>query len=227
MPFAVDRRQGGRRHAGRVLRSTHKLGSLAMRFLRNLIVLIVIVLIAAGIYVWSGNYNIGADSPHWAVTSKVIGELRERSIEARAREVQVPSLDDPAMLKEGAGHYAEMCTGCHLAPGMGESELRTGLYPKPPNLTHFAPDPAEAFWVIKHGIKMTAMPAWGKTHDDQKIWAMVAYLQKQPHMSVERYRELAADAEHVEEHEHDAMPGMHDGPATPASTPAPAASVPY
>lgn len=196
-----------------------------MKFLRNLIVLIVIVLIAAGIYIWSGHYNIGADSPHWAVTSKVIGALRERSIEAHARDVQVPSLDDPAMLKEGAEHYAEMCTGCHLAPGMGESELRTGLYPKPPNLTHFAPKPAEAFWVIKHGVKMTAMPAWGKTHDDQKIWAMVAYLQKQPHMSVERYRELTADAEHVEAHEHDAMQDMHGVPATPASTPAPAASV--
>ncbi|MEO6799750.1 MAG: cytochrome c [Rhodanobacter sp.] len=196
-----------------------------MKFLLNLIVLIVVVVIAAGIYVWSGHYNIGADSPHWALTSKVIGELREHSIDARAKEVQVPSLDDPAMLKEGAEHYAEMCTGCHLAPGMDDSELRAGLYPKPPNLTRFAPNPAEAFWVIKHGIKMTAMPAWGKTHDDQKIWAMVAYLQKQPHMSVARYHELTANSEHVEAHGYDAMQGMHDGTATPASTPVPASSV--
>lgn len=162
-----------------------------MKYLKGMIALIVVVVIAIAVWIWTGSYNIGADSPHWGFTRYVIGQLREHSIEARSADIKVPHLDDPALVAEGAHHYAEMCTGCHLAPGMGDSELREGLYPRPPNLTHFAPDPAEAFWIIKHGIKMTAMPAWGKTHDDQKIWAMVAYLQKQPHMSVERYRELA------------------------------------
>ncbi|HET7299499.1 MAG TPA: c-type cytochrome [Oleiagrimonas sp.] len=162
-----------------------------MKYLKGMIALIVVVVIAIAAWVWSGSYNIGADSPHWTFTRYVIGQLREHSIESRSADIKAPDLDDPALVAEGAHHYAEMCTGCHLAPGMGDSELREGLYPRPPNLTHFAPNPAEAFWIIKHGIKMTAMPAWGKTHDDQKIWAMVAYLQKQPHMSVERYRELA------------------------------------
>ncbi|HET7268246.1 MAG TPA: cytochrome c [Oleiagrimonas sp.] len=173
-----------------------------MRFLKKLIVLIILIIIAIGIWIWSGAYNIGADSPHWAFTRYLIGQVREHSIESRAADIDVPDLDDPALIAEGAHHYSHMCTGCHLAPGMGDSELRKGLYPKPPNLTHFAPSPAEAFWVIKHGIKMTAMPAWGKTHDDQKIWAMVAYLQKQPHMSVERYRQLAGINQSV-------SPSMH------------------
>jgi len=162
-----------------------------MKYLKGMIALVIVVIIAIAAWIWTGSYNVGADSPHWAFTRYVIGQLREHSIESRSADITVPNLDDPALVAEGAHHYAEMCTGCHLAPGMGDSELREGLYPRPPNLTHFAPDPAEAFWIIKHGIKMTAMPAWGKTHDDQKIWAMVAYLQKQPHMSVERYRELA------------------------------------
>lgn len=199
-----------------------------MNFLKKLIVLIILIIIAIGIWVWSGTYNIGADSPHWAFTRYLIGQVREHSIESRTADIKVPDLDDPALIAEGAHHYSHMCTGCHLAPGMGDSELRKGLYPKPPNLTHFAPSPAEAFWVIKHGIKMTAMPAWGKTHDDQKIWAMVAYLQKQPHMSVERYRQLAGLNEPVtaaprapREHE------PHATPATPASAaPAPASTAP-
>ncbi|MDA3914429.1 cytochrome c [Oleiagrimonas sp.] len=180
-----------------------------MKFIKKLLILIVLIVVACGAWVWSGAYNIGADAPHWALTKKVISVLRDRSIATRADEVKVPdNLDDPALLAEGAAHYHEMCTGCHLAPGMGDTEIRQGLYPKPPNLTHFAPDPAEAFWIIKHGIKMTAMPAWGKTHDDQKIWAMVAYLQKQPHMSVERYRQLYAAGDAAEAGEHD-----HAGPA--------------
>jgi mono/diheme cytochrome c family protein len=138
-----------------------------MRVLKSLIVLVVLIVIGVGIWIWSGTYNIGADSPHWAITSKLINVLRERSIDPRAAQVTVPNLDDPALVKLGAEHYQEMCTGCHLAPGLGDSELRDGLYPQPPNLTHFAPRPAEGFWIIKHGIKLTAMPAWGKTHDDQ------------------------------------------------------------
>ncbi len=202
-----------------------------MKFIFKLIVLLVLVVIAAGAWVWSGQYDIGADSPHWQLTRQAIDTLRERSIETRAEKIRVPDLDDPALLSEGAEHYAEMCTGCHLAPGMDESELRKGLYPRPPNLTRFAPAPAEAFWVIKHGIKMSGMPAWGKTHNDQKIWAMVAYLQKQPTLTAARFRQLAgqmdepAMAEHDHESEqHDHAPGMEAGHAV--GEPAMAGSIP-
>ncbi len=196
-----------------------------MKFLKGLIVLIIIVIIAFGAWIWSGAYNIGADSPHWGVTRYLLGQLREHSIESRSAAIEVPDLDDPALVAEGAHHYAHMCTGCHLAPGRDDSELRAGLYPRPPDLTRFAPDPAEAFWVIKHGIKMTAMPAWGKTHDDQKIWAMVAYLQKQPHMSVERFRRLAGMAPSVPAAMHDMPHPAAAASATTAVTVAPAMTV--
>lgn len=208
-----------------------------MRFLFKLIVLVILLLIALGAWVWSGQYNIGADSPHWSLTRQAIGTLRERSIDTRAEKIRVPSLDDPALIAEGAEHYSEMCTGCHLAPDMSESEMREGLYPRPPNLTRFAPNPAEAFWVIKHGIKMTGMPAWGKTHSDQKIWAMVAYLQKQPTLSPARYRELSGqkDDETMPEHNHGSAQHDHSvggeierpvgEPAIPASVPSASQSV--
>ena len=76
-----------------------------------------------------------------------------------------------------------MCASCHLAPGQAGSELRQGLYPLPPDLTAEKAekaDPRRAFWVIKHGVKISAMPAWGATHDDTTIWSMVAFLQTLP-----------------------------------------------
>jgi mono/diheme cytochrome c family protein len=197
-----------------------------MRFIGALVAWIIIGIIAYFVVAYTGAYAVGADVPHWGVTRHAIDFLRERTIERRAADIKPPPLDDPALLKEGAEHYAEMCTGCHLAPGMTESELRDGLYPKPPNLTRFAPDPAESFWIIKHGLKMTAMPAWGKTHDDRKIWAMVAFLQKQPKMSVSEYRALTANAGAMEGMEGHAPSGMSMPPA-PASTapvPSPATS---
>src|SRR3546814_15521897 len=54
--------------------------------------------------------------------------------------------------------------------------------------------PAQQFWIIKHGIKMTAMPAWGKTHPDPLIWDMVAFVRKLPGMSPTEYKQLVASA---------------------------------
>jgi hypothetical protein len=120
--------------------------------------------------------------------------LRERSIQRRAEGLRVPDLDDPQSILKGAGQYAAMCTGCHLAPGMADSEIRPGLYPRPPDLAKTRVDPRAAFWVIKHGIKMSAMPAWGTSHDDATIWSMVAFLQKLPAMTPAGYRAIVAKA---------------------------------
>ena len=132
--------------------------------------------------------------------------LRERSIEHHAQDIKVPKLDDPQLILKGAGQYAAMCTGCHLAPGMVDSEIRPGLYPQPPELSKFRPDPREAFWVIKHGIKMSAMPAWGFSHDDPTIWSMVAFLQKLPDLSPQQYKDMVAKAPPDEDME---MGGEH------------------
>jgi mono/diheme cytochrome c family protein len=171
-------------------------------------VLIVFIVLAAGagIFVYSGIYDIGADDRHTRPVEAMLQILRERSIKVRAAELAVPNLDDPQLVLKGAGQYAAMCTGCHLAPGMADSEIRPGLYPQPPNLAQTRVDPKTAFWVIKHGIKMTGMPAWGVTHSDEEIWNMVAFLQKLPSLSPTQYRAIVASG--GDHHDHDHM-DMH------------------
>lgn len=171
-----------------------------------LVVLIGTLLVLA--FVWSGLYNVGADDQHTRPVMMLMETLRDRSIEARSRDIAVPNLQDPELVLKGAGQYAAMCTGCHLAPGMEESEIRPGLYPQPPDLSKTRVDPKVAFWAIKHGIKMTAMPAWGTSHDDPTIWSMVAFLQELPDMTPSRYKAIVAKAppdEDMEggEHHHD------------------------
>ena len=98
-------------------------------------VLVLVAACVAAAFVWSGAYNIGADSPHWGVTHSIIESLRERSIESRLDGIQAPDLEDPERIRLGAASYSGMCTGCHLAPGVDNTEMRTGMYPIPPNLT--------------------------------------------------------------------------------------------
>src|SRR5580658_604320 len=149
----------------------------------------------AAVFVSSGAYNIGADDHHTKPVFAMIEELRERSIEVRSRELTVPNLEDEARVKQGAGYYAAHCPVCHLAPGMDTSEVRRGMYPHPPNLSQEGVnDPKEAFWIVKHGIKTSAMPSWGKTLDDDDIWDVVAFLRKVPGITPEQYQQLSSGA---------------------------------
>src|SRR4249919_2474757 len=168
---------------------------------------VVAVLLIAG-FLWSGIYNVGADDPHSRPVLALMQTLRENSIRVRSQNLAVPNLDDPDLILKGAGQYAAMCTGCHLAPGMADSEIRPGLYPQPPNLAREKVDARKAFWVIKHGIKMSAMPAWGLSHDDPTIWSMVAFLQKLPMLSPAQYRDIVAKAPPDEDMDMDTGPGM-------------------
>ena len=193
------------------------------------------LIVLAAIAVYSGAYNFAADDAHWGLTTRIIGTARERSIASRSDKIAAPAnLQDAKTIASGAGEYAEMCAGCHLAPGMKDTEIRAGLYPKPPNLVnHGAHRPAaQQFWIIKHGLKMTGMPAWGLTHDDERIWSMVAFLQKLPGLTPETYRELVESGEgghhhdekgggdHEDEdkaHEHGPTDGEEKSSAAPAA----------
>jgi mono/diheme cytochrome c family protein len=143
-------------------------------------------------FVGSGVYNIGADDHHTAPVLAVIQALRERSIGARADSIDIPRLEDPSKISVGAARYSALCAGCHLAPGVTKSDLRKGLYPHPPNLAQEdTRDARRAFWTIKHGIKMSAMPAWGSTLNDESIWDIVAFIRQMPSMTPETYEQLS------------------------------------
>jgi mono/diheme cytochrome c family protein len=150
------------------------------------------VAIGGVVFVGSGIYNIGADDHHTKIVLAIIAQLREHSITVRARAIDPPNLEDPTRIGAGAQHYATLCVGCHLAPGVTKSEIRTGLYPHPPNLAQEdTRDAQRAFWTVKHGIKMSAMPAWGKTLDDAAIWDLVAFIRQMPAMTSETYQQLS------------------------------------
>ena len=146
----------------------------------------------AAVFVGSGVYDIGADDHHTKLTLALIEQLRERSIEARIRGLEIHTVADPARIAAGAQHYRALCVGCHLAPGVTTSGIRPGLYPHPPNLAQGEMQAEQrAFWIIKHGIKMSAMPAWGKSLDDDAIWDLVAFVRKLPEMTAQTYQELS------------------------------------
>jgi len=175
-------------------------------FLKSLLIALVMVLVGSGLFIYSGLYPMGADVPHNRATYWLLETLRERAIARAAGEIQIPAnLNIPERLLAGGADYNDMCAGCHLKPRRDASDFSIGLYPRPPKLTakvhehehgdHGTND-GEAikrqFWIIKHGIKASGMPAWGPTHSDERIWNMVAFLQRLPGLSEAQYQILTA-----------------------------------
>ncbi|HKB85057.1 MAG TPA: cytochrome c [Ignavibacteriaceae bacterium] len=173
-----------------------------MRFFAGVVVTIVVIIIIGLIIIYSGWYNVSAANKEKGFPRWVLNTTMDNSVEKHAEGILVPALNSPEMIKEGFAHYNEMCKGCHGAPGKNETEIAKGLNPKAPDLSRSAKEmpPEELFWVTKNGIKMTGMPAWGLTHSDDKIWAMVAFLEQLPGMSGAEYdsMEAAAPKEDVE-----------------------------
>lgn len=160
------------------------------------------------IFIHTGLYNVSAASPDSGVMRWVFSTTSDNSIQHQARGIVAPDLTDTSMNAEGFDHYNEMCVGCHGAPGIDRSEIGVGLNPSGPDLTESAKEltPPQLFWVVKNGIKSTGMPSFAKTHSDQKIWAMVAFLERMKTMSAIEYKSLQKSA--VKEEESDSMPGM-------------------
>lgn len=113
-----------------------------------------------------------------------------QSIGLRSALLGVPNLDDPTMIRRGAGHYQLVCAACHGSPNAPPARFSQDLSPKPPSLTRWRPD-ARLFQTVKYGIRHTAMPAWPTHMRDDEIWDIVAFLRRLPTMSAGEYVALA------------------------------------
>jgi len=143
---------------------------------------------------YSGIPEVGATVPHWPLTRWALETAMERGVARRARDVEpAPSLGEEARIQAGALAYDAMCAPCHGAPGRQPTAVGKGLLPEPPDLAEAAAawSPEEIFWITKHGVRMTGMPAFGPTHTDAEIWELVALVKRLAELSPAEYRVLS------------------------------------
>ncbi|MBM9603678.1 c-type cytochrome [Desulfopila inferna] len=164
-----------------------------MKFIFSLIFTVILLAAAALVFAWTGVYNIAATKPHTGVISYYIEMLRDRSIAKRSEDVRVPDLGDARIRSAAFSHYHGMCRLCHGAPGYQAEEFAEDLYPAPPDMIsgHIQEErsPSEIYWIVNHGIKMTGMPAFGRTHSDSELYGVAALALEIPQISSEEYRQ--------------------------------------
>jgi cytochrome c553 len=155
-----------------------------------------LVLAAFGgfLFAASGIMPIKASSGHWPITAWFLNFAMRRSVVTHSLAIKPPPLDDDALVLKGAGHYEIGCRPCHGSPDLTLlPRIAQWMTPQPPNLSREVPkwDAEELFYIVKHGVKFTGMPAWPAQNRDDEVWAMVAFLLKLPVLTADDYKRLA------------------------------------
>ncbi len=150
--------------------------------------MLLILALAGAVVIFGGSYPVGASSPDPAGIGWILGESMERGVRAGAKGLQPPDLT-PAGVREGGSHFKAMCQTCHGGPGVEPDEFASGMNPRPPDLAKAEADwtEAEIFWIAKNGVKMSGMPAFGLTDDDDELWKVAAFVKTLPKVSESDY----------------------------------------
>ena len=124
-----------------------------------------------------GFVDVAASTPHSAVVTELMHSTAHNAIGRAADDIEVPDLTTVDR-ETGQRIYRTECGVCHTGPGLPESRFGKGLNPPAPELTRIGEHwgPAELFWIVKHGIRMTGMPSFGARLSDEEIWATVRVL---------------------------------------------------
>jgi mono/diheme cytochrome c family protein len=167
-----------------------------MKFLAGALTGLAGLAMAVGLAIVSGVFPVGATVAPSGLERKLATLAVDRSVARRAPRDANPVAATPGSIARGLAHYRAMCVTCHGAPGVDPSEIGEGLNPPAPDLTlvkvQKRPD-GQLFWLVQNGIRMTGMPAFGPTHDDEEIWKIVTFLRHLPQLTPEETKALETE----------------------------------
>jgi mono/diheme cytochrome c family protein len=121
--------------------------------------------------------------------------LRRLAAPSGARALANPVALDDGALGRARAHFADHCALCHGNDGRGRTEIGQKLYPKAPDMTAAATQSlsdGEIFFIIKNGVRLTGMPAWGEDtpEEDRQTWELVHFVRHLPRITPEELREM-------------------------------------
>jgi mono/diheme cytochrome c family protein len=171
-----------------------------MRFFAGFVTAIIIMIVAAALVAWT--YDVAASVPDTAIEFEVLHFIMRNSVQMRAGTEERETWREEDVRK-GFKDYDEMCIICHSAPSKERRPISKGMRPQPPNLAETSKQwtNAQLFWIIKNGVKMTGMPAFGPTHSDEQIWNIVGFVRRLPQISPRDFRAMESKFGSAGEHE--------------------------
>ena len=164
---------------------------------RTLAIVAVIALIGLGLLASMLRHGLSARDQPTAVEAALARSMRRLAMPRAARTATNPVPFSEGVLSEGRAHFADHCALCHGNNGRGETQIGRNLYPKAPDMTSSVTQSlsdGELFYIIKNGIRLTGMPAWGEDtrEDDRESWELVHFIRHLPRMTQEEVEDMKA-----------------------------------
>lgn len=194
----------------------------AKTVLITLATLVVMALAGAALVVGGGLYDVAATQQHWQPVYSLLERAMHQSVRLRSRNIEPPpdmALDDPRLLARGAACFRDKCVQCHGAPGVAQQDFGQSMQPLPGPLVDATQrwKPRELYWLTRHGIRMSGMPAWQFHMADEDIWAVVGFLQKLPALTPQQYAQAVMTTASAAADAPSAAPACIRPPSSPAS----------
>jgi mono/diheme cytochrome c family protein len=141
--------------------------------------------------------GISARDEPTAVEVLAARSLRHLAVPRAAQAAVNPVPSGPEVLARARAHFADHCASCHGNDGRGQTAIGRNLYPRAPDMaqadTQSLSD-GEIFSIIKNGVRLTGMPAWGEDTPagDRETWELVHFIHHLPKLTVEELAEMGA-----------------------------------
>jgi mono/diheme cytochrome c family protein len=164
-----------------------------------------------------------------ALERVVARTARNMAIPRDAREEENPWAGPPAtpeVMADARAHWADHCATCHANDGSGMTEIGQNLYPKAPDMrlpaTQHLTD-GELYYIIRNGVRLTGMPAWGdpQIEQDDESWQLVLFIRHLPQITPQELEEMKrlnpkTEADRAEEQEEEEFLKGGVAPSNPA-----------
>lgn len=158
------------------------------------LILLIVAAIALGFLMTRGLSTRGEPTASEVLIARTV---RHFATPASMRNARNPIPLSDAVLADGRAHWADHCAGCHGNDGSGRTEIGRNLYPKTPDMrqprTQNLTD-GELFSIIKNGVRLTGMPAWGDagSRDDADNWKLVHFMRHLPKITPAELQQMKA-----------------------------------
>lgn len=153
-------------------------GTTMKNFVRGIIFTLIVLVVGGWLYLRFGFADLRANVPPSWLEAEISVTAMKASAGRHAPKEKNPIQATDANLLDGARLYRDKCADCHGRPDNPMSDYGTSFYPPAPQFMKVHPrlSDSQTFYIIKYGVRRSAMPAWGNIMADSEIWQVVAFL---------------------------------------------------
>jgi mono/diheme cytochrome c family protein len=149
-------------------------------FVGGILATLVVLTVGGWLYVKLGYVDLRANPGPSRLESELSVTALDASAARNAPRQQNPISPTESNLLDGARLYRDKCADCHGRPDNPVSDYGRSFNPRAPQFVMEQPRKPEnqTFFIIKYGVRWSAMPAWGIIMADSEVWQVVTFLNR-------------------------------------------------